>query len=164
MALKTQEQLSKDFKEGVESPRNLIKNLIDSVLLRKGSDKVIDLTTTKTVSVNESGKIFTLDSAGGAYDVTLPAVADAAGCVFTFVVKEDTPTADITLKSDGTNVFGNLAIQSDTNEDNRVACAGVTNILVKQAALQGDSVTLVGTGTMYVVSGFGQVQGSFTVS
>ena len=166
MALKTQEQLSTDFRGGVESPRNLIKNLIDSVLLRKGSDKVIDLTTTKTVSVNESGKIFTLDSAGGAYDVTLPAVADAAGCVFTFVVKENTPTADITLKSNAANVFGNLSIAGDSSadEDNRVACAGVTNILVKQAALQGDSVTFIGTGTMYVVSGFGQVQGAFTVS
>jgi len=161
--VKTQTELVSDH-EKFDNLAPVVENLIDSVITRKGSDKVTDLTTTTTLTADDSGKIFTLDSAGGAYDVNLPAVTDAAGCVFTFVVKEDTPTADITLKSNGANIFGNLAIQSDTNEDNRVACAGVTNVLVDTTALQGDSVTFVGTGTMYVVSGFGQVQTAFTTS
>ena len=161
--VKTQTELASDH-ANFNSLSPVVEDLIDSVITRKGSDKVTDLTTTATLTADDSGKIFTLDSAGGAYDVNLPAVADAAGCVFTFVVKENTPTADITLKSDAANIFGNLAIQSDNNEDNRVACAGVTNVLIDTTALQGDSVTFIGTGTMYVVSGFGQVQGAFTVS
>ena len=138
-------------------------DVLDSVSTKIGP-AVVALTTGVTLFPTDSGKIFTLDSAGGAYDIVLPAAADSAGCRFTFVVLEDTPTADITIKSDGANIFGNLLIQSDTNEDNRVAAAGVTNVLVDQTALKGDMVELIGTGANYIVSGFGQVQGSFTCS
>ena len=55
-------------------------------------------------------------------------------------------------------------IQSDTNEDNRVAAAGVTNVLVDTTALKGDMVELIGTGANYIVKAFGQVQGAFTAS
>ena len=140
------------------------ENVLDSVITKKGSDRVVALTAATTLSENDSGKIFTLDSAGGAYDINLPTVADGAGCVFTFLVLENTPTGDITIKSNAANIFGNLAIQADTNEDNRVAAAGVTNVLVDTTALKGDSLTIIGTGTMYVAQGFGQVQGAFTTS
>ena len=125
---------------------------------------VVALTAAKTVSVQESGTLFTLDSAGGAYAVTLPTVASGANCIFTFVVAENTPTADITISSNAANIFGNLAVQSDTNEDNRVACAGVTSVLVKQAALKGDRVQFVGDGSSYFVTGMGGVQAAFATA
>ena len=155
MAVKTLTQL--------KSGKNF-HDVLDSVITKKGSDRVVALTAATTLTEDDSGKIFTLDSAGGAYDINLPTVANGAGCVFTFVVLENTPTADITIKSNAANIFGNLLIQSDTNEDNRVAAAGVTNVLVDTTALKGDSVTIVGSGTMYVATAFGQVQGAFTTS
>lgn len=125
---------------------------------------VVALTAATTISVQDSGTLFTLDSAGGAYVVTLPTVASGANCIFTFVVAEDTPTADITISSNAANIFGNLMIQSDTNEDNRVACAGVTSVLVDTTALKGDRVQFVGDGTSYFVTGMGGVQGAFTTA
>ena len=154
MAVKTRTELStgRDFED-----------LLDSVGLKIGP-AVQAITAATTLKPVDSGKIFTLDSAGGAYAITLPAVANSAGCVFKFVVLENTPTADITISSDDANIFGNLLIQSDTNEDNRVAAAGVTNVLVDTNALKGDMVEFIGTGANYIVQGFGQVQGAFTCS
>ena len=155
MAVKTLTQLktTKNFHD-----------VLDSVVTKKGSDRVVALTAATTLTEDDSGKLFTLDSAGGAYDINLPTVANGAGCVFKFLVLENTPSNDITIKSNAANIFGNLLIQSDTDEDNRVAAAGVTNVLVDTTALKGDSVIIIGTGTMYVVQGFGQVQGAFTTS
>ena len=138
-------------------------DVLDSVSTRIGP-AVVAITAATTLTREDSGKIFTLDSAGGAYAITLPTVADSAGLVFKFIVLENTPTQDITISSNAANIFGNLMIQSDTNEDNRVAAAGVTSVLVDQVALKGDMVEFIGTGANYIVQGFGQVQGAFTCS
>ena len=138
-------------------------DVLDSVSTRIGP-AVVAITAATTLTREDSGKIFTLDSAGGAYAITLPTVADSAGLVFKFIVLENTPTADITISSNAANIFGNLMIQSDTNEDNRVAAAGVTSVLVDTTALKGDMVELIGTGTNYFVQGFAQVQGAFTTA
>jgi len=138
-------------------------NVLDSVVTKIGP-AVEAITVATTLLPADSGKIFTLDSAGGAYAITLPAVANSAGCVYKFVVLENTPTADITISSDAANIFGNLLIQSDTNEDNRVAAAGVTSVLVDTVALKGDMVEFIGTGANYIVQGFSQIQGAFTTA
>ena len=154
MAVKTLAQLKtgRDFTD-----------VLDSMSTKIGP-AVVALTSATTLHPEDSGKIFTLDSAGGAYAITLPTVADSVGCVFKFIVLENTPTADITISSNAANIFGNLMIQSDTNEDNRVAAAGVTNVLVDTTALKGDMVEFIGTGTNYFVQGFGSVQGAFTTA
>ena len=138
-------------------------DVLDSVSTRIGP-VVVAITAATTLTREDSGKIFTLDSAGGAYTITLPTVTDSAGLVFKFIVLENTPTGDITISSNAANIFGNLMIQSDTNEDNRVAAAGVTSVLVDTTALKGDMVELIGTGTNYFVQGFGSVQGAFTTA
>jgi len=138
-------------------------DVLDSVSTRIGP-AVVAITAATTLTREDSGKIFTLDSAGGAYAITLPTVADSAGLVFKFIVLENTPTQDITISSNAANIFGNLMIQSDTNEDNRVAAAGVTSVLVDQVALKGDMVEFIGTGVNYFVQGFAQVQGAFTTA
>ena len=135
---------------------------VDGTVL--GKQKIVALTTTKTVTESESGTLFTLDSAAGAYTITLPTVTAGNTCRFTFVVKENTPTAAITISSNAANISGNLSIQSDAAEDNRVACAGVTSVLVATAALTGDRLEFVGDGTNYYGTGFGQVQGAFTTA
>ena len=153
MAIKTRAELTTGRNFG---------DLLDSVQMHKA--KITALIVATVLTVEDSGTIFTLDSALGAYAVTLPAVALSAGCVFKFVVLEDTPTADITISSDAANIFGNLMIQSDTNEDNRVAAAGVTSVLVDTTALKGDMVELTGTGANYFVTAIGGVQGAFTTA
>ena len=154
MAIKTRAELTtgRDFGD-----------LLDSVDLKIGP-AVQAITAAITLTAQDSGKIFILDSAGGAYAITLPAVANSAGLVFKFIVLKNTPTADITISSDAANIFGNLMIQSDTNEDNRVAAAGVTSVLVDQVALKGDMVEFIGTGVNYFVQGFAQIQGAFTTA
>ena len=125
---------------------------------------VVALTVATTISTAQSGTVFTLDSAGGAYNVTLPTVASASGCVFKFICAEDTPTADITIKSNAANIKGVIHVQSDTNENNLVSVTGHTNVLFDTTCLIGDWIELVGNGTNYFVRGQGSVQGAFTVS
>ena len=125
---------------------------------------VIALTAARTVLPTESGTVFTLNSTGGAYTVTLPTVANGSGCHFTFFVAENTPTHDITITSGATNISGNIMIQADSGEDNRVACVTRTSVLVDQNALLGDSLEFFCDGTSYFVIGRGSVQGAFTVA
>jgi len=135
-------------------------NVLDSI----SKQNIIALTTTRTVTPGESGTWFTLDATAGAFTVTLPGVSAGSGCRFRFINIENTPSGDITIASDSTNVYGTLSIQSDTNEDNRVALAGSTNVLFDTTCLLGDWVEFVSNGTYYFVSGMGSVQGAFTVS
>tara|TARA_R110002167_G_scaffold364965_1_gene588335 strand:+ start:28 stop:492 length:465 start_codon:yes stop_codon:yes gene_type:complete len=154
MAIKTRAQLTtgRDFGD-----------LLDSVDLKIGP-AVQAITAARTLTAQDSGTIFTLDSAGGAYAITLPTVALSAGLVFKFIVLENTPSNDITISSNAANIFGNLLIQADTAEDNRVAAAGVTSVLVDQVALKGDMVEFIGTGANYFVTAMGGVQGAFTTA
>jgi hypothetical protein len=125
---------------------------------------VVALTLATTISTDQSGTVFTLDSAGGAYDVTLPTVASASGCIFRFVCAENTPTADITISSNAANIVGVLHVQSDTNEDNLISVTGHTDVLFDTTALIGDWIELIGNGTNYFVKGQGSVQGAFTIA
>jgi hypothetical protein len=124
------------------------------------------LTAARTVNVAESGTVFTLNSAGGAYVVTLPTVADGDGCVFKFICAENTPTNDITISSNAANIVGVLHVQADTAESNLVAVTvtGVTNVLFDTTCLIGDHIELICNGTNYFVKGQGSVQTAFTVT
>ena len=125
---------------------------------------IVALGAARTVLPSESGTVFTLESSGGAFTVTLPNVADAAGCIFRFVCAENTPTADITIRSDGDNVVGIILVQSDTNEDNLISVTGHKDVLFDTTCLIGDHIELIGNGTNYFVKGQGSVQGAFTIA
>jgi len=127
---------------------------------------VVHLTVARTVQVEESGTVFTLNSAGGAYDVTLPAVALGSGCHWRFINVEDTPTADITIKSNGANIVGviQLYVAADAAHDSALVVTGHTNVLFDTTALIGDYIEIVGNGINYFVKGAGSVNGAFTMS
>jgi hypothetical protein len=127
-----------------------------------GRVPIVNLGAARTVLPEESGTTFTVESAGGAYDVTLPAVALGRGCRFRFIAAENTPNADITIKSDGANIKGVIHVQSDTNEDNLISVTGHTNVLFDTTCLIGDWIELVGDGTNYWVHGMGSIQACFT--
>ena len=115
------------------------------------------LTAAYTVLASDSGKIFTLDSTGGAYDINLPAIEK--GLFYKFVVLEDTPTADITIKSSTTNVD---LVGKDSQSDLGPSTAGtaVTNIVVDQVAKQGTYVNLYSDGTGWYAESMGAANGS----
>ena len=120
------------------------------------------MTTATTLDAQDSGKVFSLHAAA-LYSITLPTTL-IAGLHYMFYVEEDTPTGAITIAAGSAIIYGNLSIQSDTDEDNRVACAGGSNVIIGIAAKKGDSVEFICDGSSWYVRGFGQVQTSFTVS
>ena len=62
------------------------------------------LTIAIELAAEDSGKFYTVDSAGGAYEITLP--APTQGIRYDFVVKEDTPTGAVTIKATGALIYG----------------------------------------------------------
>ena len=122
---------------------------------------VEQITTATTLTPSDSGKVFAV-TAASLYTITLPAVAP--GINYKFFIQEDGLTGDVTITAASTLIYGNLDIQADTNEDNRVACVGGTSIVFEAAGKRGDSLSLVSDGTYWYATGFSQAQGGFTVS
>ena len=129
-----------------------------------GKVPIVNLGAARTVLPEESGTVFTVESDGGAYIVTLPTVALGRGCRFRFIAAENTPTADITISSNAANIKGVIQVQSDTNEDNLISVTGHTSVLFDTTCLVGDWIELVGDGTTYFVCGMGSIQACFTLA
>jgi|SaaInl4_200m_RNA_FD_contig_21_2125789_length_973_multi_22_in_0_out_0_2 hypothetical protein len=130
------------------------------------SGQVIEkISAAETISNGDSGKVFLLEalSAGGAYSITMPTTLKA-GVNYKFIVQENTPGAAITLAFGSAIVYGNLEQQSDTNEDNRVACAGVSNVIIGTSALKGDYLEFENDGTSWYVSGMSSIQTAISTS
>ena len=116
-----------------------------------------DLTVAYTVLDSDSGKLFTLDSAAGAYEVTLP-TAPTRG-----FVKEDTPTGAITIAAGSAILDGT---QKDAGGDaaNSTAGTAVSNLVVGTATKQGDSIDLVSDGVTYYFECLSSTNNSITTS
>lgn len=125
---------------------------------------VESITAAKTLTEKDNGKVFVLDSTGGAYEITLDSACLTAGWGCKFIVGENTPTGAITIGAGSAIVYGNLEQQSDTNEDNRVACAGVSNVIIGTSALKGDYLNYISDGTYYYVSGMSSIQTAVSTS
>ena len=67
--------------------------------------KVVNLTVAATLTEEDSGKVFAVDSAGGAYAITLPTTLED-GIFYKFVVWEETPTADVTIAAGSAIISG----------------------------------------------------------
>jgi hypothetical protein len=154
MAIKTLTELkttNKDF-----------GNLLDSVTTNLLS--VEDITAARTLTKQDSGKIFMLDSAGGAYEITLPVAANlTAGWNCKFIVKEDTPTGDITIAA-GSAIINGVNDDGQGNVANSTAGTAVSNIIVEAASKQGDFIDLFTDGTTYYFHAVGSVDQAFTTS
>jgi hypothetical protein len=122
------------------------------------------LTTTYQCLGSDSGSVFTLDSAGGAYAVTLPTVANALdGWNCKFIVSEHTPTGAITITAEGAIVHG---YSEDITADIGIGTNGtaVTNLIIGTSAAKGDTIELVCDGTLWYFVQLSQVSGSVTTS
>jgi hypothetical protein len=129
-----------------------------------GKVPIIALGAARTVLPSESGAVFTVESSGGAYAVTLPTVALGRGCRYRFIASENTPTGAITISSNAVNIKGVIHVQSDTDESNLISVTGHTSVLFATTCLIGDWIELVGDGTNYWVQGQGSVQAAFTLA
>ena len=123
------------------------------------------ITAAIALTDEDSGKFYTLNSASGAYEITLP--SPTAGIKYDFVVEEDTPNGAITIKATGALIYGRvLEGEVDTSDDapGSSGATGQTNFIVGTAANRGDSFQLVCDGTYWYAKGVSALDGSFTVS
>lgn len=131
---------------------------------------VEDLTAAVSLSPNDSGKVFMLNSATE-FTVTLPSVADAgAGFNCKFIVKAAPSGADYVISekaSSDTNVVivnGISELETDDGEDG-VYNAGCTFINFKDGvAVAGDYVELLCDGTNWYASGQTNADGGITAT
>ena len=116
-----------------------------------GHKRVVEaLSSAKSLTVADSGKVFTLDSDGGAFAITLPTATSAAeatamvGCTYT-VVDYDISGNNVTIVRGDTS---NDAITGGACSIADGAAAGITvgsNVItfVGGTSVQGDNVTVV---------------------
>ena len=126
---------------------------------------VEDITAAITLTAEDSGKFYTLDSSGGAYVITLP--SPTAGVRYDFAVKENTPTGAITITATGAIIFGRvLEAEVDDTEDapGSTGATGQTSFIIGTSAIKGDSFRLVCDGTNWYAQGVAALDGSVTVA
>ena len=88
--------------------------------------KVERITAARTLTNDDSGKVFMLDSAGGAYEITLPTASSGeAGVYYKFIVEEETPTGAITLAAGSAIVS---FVMKDAGGDASNSTAGTTTL------------------------------------
>ena len=127
--------------------------------------KVVNLTAAATLTADQSGSCFFLDSAGGAYEITLPSVS--IGLQYKLFVVEDTPTGAITIAAGSAIMYGRvLEGEVDTSDDapGSSGATGQSNFIIGTAANRGDWISLISDGVYWYVNGVTALDGSVTVS
>lgn len=121
------------------------------------------LTTTKSVSANDSGKTFFLNHATG-FVSTLPAAQ--AGLNYTFVVGGTPPSSGnhTVVTSGSSNVIHGLVVMATVDDAGAVDDNADTISFVASQAQEGDWVTVVSDGTDWFVRGQAQVAEGVTLT
>ena len=126
-------------------------------------DFVEKISAAKTLTAGDSGKVFTLDTSGGNFTVTLPAVADAGvGWNCKFIVS--TTGAICTIQPTGaeTSLIGMIAVITDAAGE--TSETGVDELKFLAGAAAGDNASLICDGTNYFVSGVAHADDHMTIS
>jgi hypothetical protein len=117
------------------------------------------LTGATTLTAEDSGKVFILNAAAGA-QVTLPAVADASGHQYRFVVGALFATTAWTIKAATSKIQGGVIVNSTL-----VPAADENTITFSASAdTIGDFVELNCDGSNWYVSGMGTSAGAITLT
>ena len=115
------------------------------------------ITGATTLSAEDSSKVFILNAAAGA-QITLPAVADATGQKYRFIVGALFATTAWTVKAASSVIQGGAIVNSAL-----VSSANRNTITFAHAAdTVGDYVDLVCDGTNWYVNGIGTTAASIT--
>ena len=123
---------------------------------------VVNIGSAITLTNEDSGKIFAVESSGGAFQVTLPTTA-ADGVWFRFYGVEETLTADVTIAAGAAIIAG---VGKDAAGDVGIGTAGteVSNVLMDTTGEIGDFVELIGVGGYYMMNAQSSISGGMTTT
>ena len=110
------------------------------------------ITEAKTLTMGDSGKVFTIDASGGAYSITLPAAADAgAGWNCKFISTTNGNIVTIEPVSTEDTLIGMIAVITDAAGE--TSESGVDELKFLAACAPGDNCELICDGSNFYVSG-----------
>ena len=121
--------------------------------------KAMLLSADITLTEADSGKVYYVESSGGAIAVTFPTGGNIEdGIYYKFWVQENTPTAAITFAAGSAIVFGKInETEVDTADDGPGSSAdgatGVSNVIWGTSALQGDYLEFSAFGGKWYLNG-----------
>jgi hypothetical protein len=124
--------------------------------------KVETVLAARTLTNDESGKVFMLDSAGGAYAVTLPTALED-GVYWKFVVSEETPTGAITIAA-GSAIVSLVMKDAGGNASNSTAGTQVSNVIIGTSAQKGDYINIMAVGNEWVAECLSSIDDAVTTS
>ncbi len=105
--------------------------------------KVEEIKVARTLAQADSGKVFMLSSAAGAFSITLPTASNGIdGMEYEFCVEEETPTAAITLAA-GSAIISLVMKDAGGNASNSTVGTQVSNIVIGTSAQKGDWIKMV---------------------
>lgn len=127
--------------------------------VRRQVGVVETITGATTLSAEDSSKVLILKAAAGA-QITLPAVADAAGQSYRFIVGQLFATTAWTIKAASSVIQGGVIV----NSVNVPGADENTITFSASADTVGDFVELNCDGTNWYVSGLGTSAGAITLT
>ena len=126
--------------------------------------KIEPITVARTLTAADSGKVFMLSSAGGAYSVTLPTAASGVdGIHYKFIVEEETPTGAITIAA-GSAIISLVMKDPGGNASNSTAGTQVSNIVIGTSAQKGDYINIMYAGGEYLAEAMSGINDALTTS
>ncbi len=117
--------------------------------------KIEALTAAKTVEVSDCGTIFTCNSAGGAFTVTLPTAKAAGKGWWCKIFRVDDAGDDVTIGVNGDQVYGVEVSETCAEIDS-------TNDIVLAGANAGLQAEMISDGTNWLALVHGVAAGSIT--
>ena len=103
-----------------------------------------------------------LDSAGGAYSITLPTSLED-GVYYKFVVGEETPTGAITIAA-GSAIVSLVMKDAGGNASNSTAGTQVSNLIIGTSAQKGDYINMMAAGAEWVCECLSSIDDAVTTS
>ena len=126
--------------------------------------KIEPITVARTLTSADSGKVFMLSSAGGAYSITLPTAASGVdGIHYKFIVEEETPTGAITIAA-GSAIISLVMKDPGGNASNSTAGTQVSNIVIGTSAQQGDYINIMFVNGTYYAEAMSGINNALTTS
>ena len=126
--------------------------------------KIEPITVARTLVEADSGKVFMLSSAGGAYQITLPTASTGVdGCHYKFIVEEETPTGAITIAA-GSAIISLVMKDAGGDASNSTVGTQVSNLIVGTSAQKGDYINIMFTGGEYVAEAMSGINNAITTS
>ena len=116
------------------------------------------VTVDTTLTAADSGKTIYLDAVGEA--ITLPAVGDATGVQYKFLVTADVITSAWTIAATTAVIYGSVTEAGLV----QLSSAETTLTIVHTKSIKGDWITLECDGTQWYLAGQLSVASSFTTA